>query len=184
MMSLVTALVDIVIALIQLIFAVALALFSVTVAINILNRSTKDINEFEEIRKKNLAVGVYIAGILIAVGNVVGQAVSGISKAVVPGSFNVPAIVGGLVQLFIGLPLAIVVITWAQNRVYSWLVKAASKLPAVEIEKFNIQDELKNGNLAVALVLFGTFVAISLVISQGVSFLSEPIASALTSLLG
>jgi uncharacterized membrane protein YjfL (UPF0719 family) len=89
-----------------------------------------------------------------------------------------------LVQLFIGLPLAIVVITWAQNRVYSWLVRVASKLPRVEVEKFNIQDELKSGNLAVAVVLFGTFLAISLVISQGIAFLSEPIASALRALIG
>jgi hypothetical protein len=33
-------------------------------------------------------------------------------------------------------------------------------------------------------VLFGTFLAISLVISQGVSFLSEPIASALRAFIG
>jgi|FaiFalFF_MnMetaG_3_1042247.scaffolds.fasta_scaffold06226_4 uncharacterized membrane protein YjfL (UPF0719 family) len=183
-MALLEALFDLVIAVLQLVFGVALALFSITVAINILNRATKDINEFEELRKKNLAVGVYIAGILIAVGNVVGQAVSGVSKAVVPGAFNLSALIGGLVQLFIGLPLAIVVITWAQNRVYSWLVRAASKLPRVEVEKFNIQDELKSGNLAVAVVLFGTFLAISLVISQGIAFLSEPIASALRALIG
>jgi uncharacterized membrane protein YjfL (UPF0719 family) len=183
-MAVLSAIFDIVIAIIQLIFGVALALFSITVAINILNRVTKEINEFEELRKKNLAVGVYVAGILIAVGNVVGQAVSGVSKAVVPGAFNVSALIGGLVQLFIGLPLAIVVITWAQNRVYGWLVKAASKLPGVEVEKFNIQDELKNGNLAVAIVLFGTFLAISLVISQGIAFLSEPISSALRAVLG
>ena len=75
-------------------------------------------------------------------------------------------------------------ITWAQSRVYSWMVRAASKLPGVEVEKFNIQDELKNGNLAVAIVLFGTFLAISLVISQGVAFLSEPIASAIRAFIG
>ncbi len=183
-MSVIEAIFDIGIAIIQLIFGVALALFSITIAINILNRVTKGINEFEELRKKNLAVGVYLAGILVAVGNVVGQAVSGVSKAVVPGAFNLPALIGGLIQLFIGLPLAIVAVVWAQSRVYSWLIKAAAKLPGVEVEKFNIQDELKNGNLAVAVVLFGTFVAISLVISQGVAFIAEPISSAIRTLIG
>ena len=182
-MEVLSAIFDLVIAVIQLIFGVALALFSITVAINILNRITKEINEFEELRKKNIAVGVYLAGILVAVGNVIGQAVSGVSKSVVPGAFNLSALIGGLIQLFIGLPLAIVVITWAQNRVYSWLVKAASKLPGVKVEKFNIQDELKNGNLAIATLLFGTFLAISLVISQGIS-LSEPISSAIRALMG
>ncbi|MDJ0273987.1 MAG: DUF350 domain-containing protein [Nitrososphaerota archaeon] len=175
-------LLDLVIAVVQLILAVALALFSITLALNVLDRTTKGINEFEELRNKNLAVGVYIAGILIAVANVIGQAVSGISKSVVPGQFNAAALIGGLIQLFIGLPLALVLVVWAQNRVYGWLVKAAEKIPGVDIKEFTVEAELKRGNVAIAVLLFGTFVAISLVISQGISFLSEPIASAITRL--
>lgn len=184
-MSWVYSLIDISIGILQLILGVALALFSITIALNILDRTTKTINEFEELRKRNLAVAIYIAGILVAVGNVVGQAVSGISKAIVPGGFNVVALVAGLIQLFIGLPLAIVIIVWAQSRVYKWLVKAAEKLPGVvDIREFDIETELKNGNIATAVVLFGTFVAISLVASQGVAYLSEPIASAILRLVG
>ncbi|MEM0445017.1 MAG: DUF350 domain-containing protein [Nitrososphaerota archaeon] len=174
---------DLLVAVIQLVLAVALALFSITIALNILDRTTKQINEFEELRNRNVAVGVYIAGILIAVGNVVGQAVSGISKAVIPGQFNVGAIIGGIIQLFIGLPLAIILIVWAQNRVYSWLIKIAETIPGVDVKEFDVEKELKNGNVAMAAILFGTFLAISFVISQGISFLSEPIASAITSLI-
>lgn len=178
------SLLDIGIGILQLILAVALAMFSITIALNILDRTTKTINEFEEIRKKNLAVAVYIAGILIAVGNVVGHAVTGISKAVIPGQFNLAALIAGLIQLFVGLPLAIVLIVWAQSRVYKWLVTAAEKLPGVtDIKEFNIEAELKNGNLATAVILFGTFVAISLIASQGVAWLSEPIASAILRLI-
>ncbi|MCS7145110.1 MAG: DUF350 domain-containing protein, partial [Aigarchaeota archaeon] len=128
--------IDLLVAVIQLILAVALALFSITIALNILDRTTRTINEFEELKNRNVAVGVYIAGILIAVGNVVGQAVSGISKGVIPGAFNLGAIVGGLVQLFVGLPLAIVIIVWAQRRVYNWLVRLAEKIPGVDVKEF------------------------------------------------
>jgi uncharacterized membrane protein YjfL (UPF0719 family) len=181
-MAIETIIFDLVLAVIQLILAVALALFSVTIAINILDRTTREINEFEELQKRNVAVGVYIAGILIAVGNVIGQAVSGISKAVIPGGFNIGALIGGLVQLFIGLPLAIVLIVWAQRRVYAWLVKLAEKIPGVDIKEFSVERELKNGNVAIAALLFGTFLAISFVLSQGISFLSEPIASAISAI--
>lgn len=182
-MAIETIILDLIVAVLQLILAVALALFSITIALNILDRTTKTINEFEELKNRNVAVGVYIAGILIAVGNVVGQAVSGISKAVIPGAFNIGAIIGGLVQLFIGLPLAIVLIVWAQRRVYNWLVRLAEKIPGVDVKEFDVEKELKNGNVAMAAILFGTFLAISFVLSQGISFLSEPIASAITSLL-
>mgnify|MGYP001773722095 CR=1 FL=1 len=81
-MSLLTAIVDIVVALIQLVFAVALALFSITVAINILNRVTKDVNEFEEIRKKNLAVAYMLFGTFVAISLVVSQGVSFLSEPI------------------------------------------------------------------------------------------------------
>ena len=178
------SLLDIGIGILQLILGVALALFSITIALNILDKTTKTINEFEEIRKRNLAVAIYIAGILIAVGNVVGQAVTGISRAVIPGQFNLAALIAGLIQLFVGLPLAIVLIVWAQSRVYRWLVRAAEKLPGVtDIKEFDIEAELKNGNIATAVILFGTFVAISLVASQGVAWLSEPLAPAILRLI-
>ncbi|MCS7146549.1 MAG: DUF350 domain-containing protein, partial [Aigarchaeota archaeon] len=93
------------------------------------------------------------------------------------------AIVGGLVQLFVGLPLAIVIIVWAQRRVYNWLVRLAEKIPGVDVKEFDVEKELKNGNMAMAAILFGTFLAISFVLSQGIAFLSEPISSAITSLL-
>ncbi len=48
-----------------------------TIALNLLNRLTKGLDELSELRKGNTAVGVYIAGILVAVANVIGQALLG-----------------------------------------------------------------------------------------------------------
>ncbi|MEM3409764.1 MAG: DUF350 domain-containing protein, partial [Nitrososphaerota archaeon] len=61
MEGLIGGLIDIGIGILQLILGVALALFSITIALNVLDRTTKGLNEFEELRKKNLAVAVYIA---------------------------------------------------------------------------------------------------------------------------
>jgi len=88
-----------------------------------------------------------------------------------------------LVQLIVGPPLAIAIIVWAQSRVYNWLVKAAEKLPGVDIKEFNLVKDLKDGNIATAVVLFGTFFAISLIASQGVAYISEPRASAILRLI-
>jgi len=66
-----------------------------------------------ELRKGNVAVGVYIAGILIAVSSVIGQGASGIARFFLGGKGALEALVAGLIQLFIGLPLAIFAITLA-----------------------------------------------------------------------
>jgi len=44
-----------------LILGAALAPFSITIAPNIVDRATRTINEFEEIRKRDLAMAIYIA---------------------------------------------------------------------------------------------------------------------------
>jgi hypothetical protein len=67
-----------------------------------------------------------------------------------------------LIQLFIGLPLAIFAITLAQNAVYRFMVaRLAGKVQAP-----SIAEELSRGNIAIAAMLFGAFFATSTVISQ------------------
>ncbi|HWQ16588.1 MAG TPA: DUF350 domain-containing protein [Sulfolobales archaeon] len=154
---------------------VGLALFSVTLALNILNRLTKGLDELEELRKGNTAVGIYIAGILIAVANVIGQGAAGIARAFLGGAGWLEALIGGFVQLFIGLPLAIFAITLAQNTIYSFMVRRL----AGKVEAPSIVQELSRGNVALAAMLFGAFFATSTVISQSIGFISQPIVGAL-----
>ena len=47
-----------------------------------------------------------------------------------------------------------------------------------KMETFYINTELKNGNIAIATMLFGAFYDTSAVISHALSFLSQPIVSA------
>ncbi|MQL56101.1 hypothetical protein [Acidianus ambivalens] len=92
------------------------------------------------------------------------------------GKCAIADLVGGLIQLFIGLPLAIFSITLAQREIYRFFAHKMSG----KMETFYINTELKNGNIAIAAMLFGAFYATSAVISQAVGFLSQPIVAALS----
>lgn len=174
MHSLLDAILSIILAIIQIAVGIGLALFSITISLNLLDRLTKGLDELNELRKGNLAVGVYIAGILIAVANVIGQGAAGIARAFLGSAGWLEALVGGVVQLFIGLPLAIFAITLAQNTIYKFLLRLSSKVQAP-----SITEELARGNIALAAMLFGAFFATSTVISQSIGFISQPIVGAL-----
>lgn len=175
MVSVVDVVISIALAVVQIAVGVGFALFSVTLSLNLLNRLTRGLDEIEELRRGNIAVGVYIAGILVAVANVIGQGSSGIARAFLGGRGWLESLVGGLVQLFIGLPLAIFAITLAQNAIYRFMITRL----AGKVEAPSITQELSRGNIAIAAMLFGAFFATSTVISQSISFISQPITQAL-----
>jgi len=175
MTGIVDVVVSIALAVVQIAVGVGFALFSVTLSLNLLNRLTRGLDEIAELRRGNIAVGVYIAGILVAVANVIGQGSSGIARAFLGGRGWLESLVGGLVQLFIGLPLAIFAITLAQNAIYRFMIARL----AGRVEAPSITQELSRGNIAIAAMLFGAFFATSTVISQSIGFISQPIAQAL-----
>lgn len=71
------------IALIQLILGIALAVGAIYLALNIMDRMTKGINEFEELRKGNVAVALEMAGVIIAVAVIIQAGVLGITAALI-----------------------------------------------------------------------------------------------------
>jgi len=88
--------IGIVVAVLQIAVGVGLALFSVTISLNMLNRLAKGLDEVAELRRGNIAVGVYIAGILVAVSSVIDQGGSGIARSFLGGRGAIEALVGGL----------------------------------------------------------------------------------------
>jgi uncharacterized membrane protein YjfL (UPF0719 family) len=68
-------------ALIQLIFGIALAIVAIYLALNILDRLTTSINEWDEIRRGNVAVALEMAGVIIAVAVIIQSGVLGITSA-------------------------------------------------------------------------------------------------------
>ena len=73
----------VVVAIIQLILGIVLAIAAIYLALNILDRLTKGVEEFEELKKGNIAVALEMAGVIIAVAVIIQTGVIGITAAIV-----------------------------------------------------------------------------------------------------
>ena len=145
------------IGLIQLVIAIILAVVALYIGYSTFHRITKGIDEEKELAKGNPAIGIVIAAIFFAIAVVVQSGVAGItvgiSQALV-GDWI--ALIASFIQLILGIILAIVGIYIALN-VLDHLTKGV-----------NEWEELKKGNVAVALMMAGVIVATALIIQSGV----------------
>ncbi|MCZ7357712.1 MAG: DUF350 domain-containing protein [Candidatus Methanoperedens sp.] len=152
-----------VVGIIQLVIAIILAVVALYIGFSVLGKITKGIDEEKEIAKGNVAVGILVASVFIAIGIVVQSGVSGISigisqalKAGIMSGAGIAIIIVSIVQLILGIVLAIVAIYLALN-ILDKLTK--------EIEEF---EELKKGNVAVALEMAGVIITVAIIIQSGV----------------
>ncbi len=76
-------LMPIILALIQLILGIVLAIGAIYLALNILDKLTKGIEEFEELKKGNVAVALEMAGVIIATAIIIQSGVQGITAALI-----------------------------------------------------------------------------------------------------
>ena len=72
----------VVVAIVQLLLGIILAVGAIYLALNILDRLTTGVNEFEELRKGNVAVALEMAGVIIAVAVIIQSGVIGITAAI------------------------------------------------------------------------------------------------------
>ncbi|MCX6686689.1 MAG: DUF350 domain-containing protein [Methanoregula sp.] len=70
-------------ALVQLILGIVLSIAAIYLALNILDKLTKGVDEFEEIKKGNVAVALEMAGVIIAVAVIIQSGVLGITAALI-----------------------------------------------------------------------------------------------------
>jgi uncharacterized membrane protein YjfL (UPF0719 family) len=155
--------VNAVVGIIQLVIAIILAVVALYIGFSVLGKITKGIDEQKEIAKGNTAVGILVASVFIAIGIVVQSGVSGISvgisqamKAGFLSPVGIAIIFVSIVQLILGIVLAIVAIYLALN-ILDKLTKG--------IEEF---EELKKGNVAVALEMAGVIITVAIIIQSGV----------------
>ena len=141
-------------AFVRLVLAIVFAVVALYIASYVLGRLTKDLDEWVEIGKGNVAVAVYMAGIFISVATIVAPGVIGLFV-----TLDIVGIVVGFVQLILALALAVA----AQYVGLSVLGKLTKGVKEWE--------ELKRGNVAVGLMMAAVVIAIAAVVSQGVSSL-------------
>lgn len=158
-----------IVGIIQLVIAIILAVVALYIGFSVLGKITKGIDEEKEIAKGNVAVGILVASVFIAIGIVVQSGVAGISKGLSASlsagdilSFaGIMPIVLSLIQLILGIVLAIAAIYLALN-ILDKLTKG--------IEEF---EELKKGNVAVALEMAGVIITTAIIIQSGVMGISN-----------
>lgn len=158
-------LVNVAVGVIQLVIAIILAVAALYIGFSVLGKITKGIEEEKEIAKGNAAVGILVASVFVAIGIVVQSGVAGISTGISsamkePGGIvsitGIAIIVASVIQLILGIVLAIAAIYLALN-VLDRLTKG--------IEEF---EELKKGNVAVALEMAGVIITVAIIIQSGV----------------
>jgi uncharacterized membrane protein YjfL (UPF0719 family) len=154
---------NVVVGLIQLVFAIVFAVIALYIGFAVLGKITKDIDEEKELAKGNVAVGIIVAAVFVAIALVVQSGVSGLSvgfnKALSVGILSVDGLLSiglALFQLVIGIGLAVGAIYLALN-ILDKLTKG--------VEEF---EELRKGNVAVALEMAGVIIAVAVIIQSGV----------------
>ena len=70
-------------AFIQLILGIILAVAAIYIALNILDRLTKGIDEFAELKKGNVAVALMMAGVIVSTAIIIQSGVIGITSALI-----------------------------------------------------------------------------------------------------
>lgn len=149
--------VDAFVGLIQLLIAIILAVVALYIGYSVFSRITKGIEEEKELLKGNAAVGILIASVFFAIAIVVQSGIAGISigiTKVLSGDWF--SLLAAVIQLVLGIILAIVAIYLALS-VLDRLTKGVNEF-----------EEIKKGNVAVALMMAGVIVATALIIQSGV----------------
>jgi len=70
-------------AFIQLILGIILAIAAIYIALNILDRLTKGIDEYAELKKGNVAVALMMAGVIVSTAIIIQSGVIGITSALI-----------------------------------------------------------------------------------------------------
>jgi len=152
----------------QLILSIILSAIAAYLAFYLFQWFTRGLDEWEELRQGNAAVGIVLGAIVISVAIVLRPALAVETSAWDLGSdplFRV--LLAEALQLAIGLILAVVTLVLALY-LFAGLTRGIDEV-----------EELKKGNLAIAGLLAGVAIGVGLMVSQGVSEIMVLVSSLL-----
>lgn len=152
------------VSLLKLIFGLVLSMGSIYVGLRMFDRMTPGIDEMEEIKKGNAAVGILMAAVVISIATVVQSGVQSFGSNITAGMSPMLIALGlavGVLNLAFGLLVAVFAIYLA--------LKILDKI-TVDI---NETEEFKQGNVAVAIMEAGVLIAVSFVIQAGISGVTQ-----------
>ena len=140
-------------ALFQLIVATLAGAVATYLGVTLFDRATRGIDEWLELERKNTAIGIVLGAIVIAVAWMLRPALKVAVENWDVGAARVLAALGvQLAQILLGLVLAVISIIFAL-----WIFDRLTT-------RLDEWAELKRGNVAVAALLAGVIIAVSLLV--------------------
>ncbi|MFN8596028.1 MAG: DUF350 domain-containing protein [Anaerolineae bacterium] len=152
----------------QLVISIVTAALVAYLSIWLFDKTTRNIDEWNELRKGNVAVGVVLASIIVGVGLILrpGLAPAALNLDVGPTNAVVIRLVVQLIQILIGLLLAVISIggsVWLFTRLTGAIDEWA---------------EIARGNVSIAIVLAGVIIATSLIVGTALDAILQLIIHA------
>jgi len=148
----------------QFVIGLMLAIVCIYTGFILFDKILREIDLQEELKKKNMAVGIVAVAIMITIAGIISTGVAGITKGLF-GQDIVHAAVGGIIQLIIGIIFAVIAI---------YLAFKIWDIITTEIEE---TDELKNNNIAIGVIIAGVLIAVGFVIQGSVNGISNAFAT-------
>ncbi|VVB70627.1 Uncharacterised protein [uncultured archaeon] len=156
-------------ALFTIILGIIFSMASVYLAIRVYDRITEGIDEIQELKKGNVAVGLLLAAIIYGISSIVASGVGNLTNLLsfdtLSGSVSASSV---LVNLVLGIVQLVVSILVAVVAIYV----ALRVLDGITTE-INEMIEIKKGNVAVAILMVAVILAVSLVVSSSLGYLSS-----------
>lgn len=140
-------------AMLKLIINLIFGLVVLFTSIRVFDALTRDIDEMGEIKKKNYSVGLLLGTIIVSISLMIAEV---FKDSLIPSDMNefVISTFYDLIRFMFSL-IAGVIIIFIAYTVFKYL----------NVKRFNTVVELKNGNIAVAIVLSAYIIALSLIIT-------------------
>jgi uncharacterized membrane protein YjfL (UPF0719 family) len=152
----------------QLTIAIILSAVAAYLAFYLFQWFTRDLDEWEELRQGNPAVGVVLGAIVISVSIVLRPALTVNSSFWdIGGDLYVRVLLAQALQLAVGLVLAVLTLALALF-LFASLTRGIDEV-----------EELKKGNLAIAGLLAGVVVGVGFMVSQAVGQIMILVSSVL-----
>jgi len=163
--------VTVVVGIAQLIIAVLFAVIALYIGFSVFGKVTRDVDEQKELAKGNVAFGIIVAAIFIAIGIMVQSGVAGISVGISKAATLGFASADGILVIAIAIVQLVLGVLFAVGAIYLALT-VLDKFTR-ELEEFG---ELRKGNVAVALEMAGVIIAVALIIQSGIAGITAALA--------
>lgn len=164
------SLLGLVLGILQFIVGLAIAAFAINKGFALVSKMLDGLNIWAEVKKRNVAVALLAAGVVISYTNVIGGGIASMTKGLgsltnMDWSSGVSAILGGVINLVI----AILVAGFGISVTFNVMDKLTTDI--------NEKEELKGGNVAIGVVYAGILIGVSGMISAGVSGIGQALTA-------